>query len=58
MSLPTQLILKYFEDVTVVMACQVVLDQLVHLEEMVLMARKETEENRDLQDQEMGGGLY
>ena len=54
MSLATHLIFKYFKDVTVVMAYQVLLDQLVHLEEMVPMERKETEENQDLQDQEMG----
>ena len=54
MSLPTHLIFKYFKDVMVVMAYQVLLDQLVHLEEMVRMARKETEENQDHQDQKMG----
>ena len=54
MSLATHLIFKYFEDVMVVMAYQVLLDQLVHLEEMVPMERKETEENQDLLDQKMG----
>ena len=54
MSLATHLIFKYFKDVMVVMAYQVLLDQLVHLEEMVPMERKETEENQDLLDQEMG----
>ena len=58
MSLPTHLIFKYFKGMTVVLAYQVLLDQLVHLEEMVLMARKKTEENQDPQDQEMGCGLY
>ena len=43
MSLATHLIFKYFKDVTVVMAYQVLLDQLVHLEEMVPMERKETD---------------
>ena len=54
MSLPTHLIFKYFKDVMVVMAYQVLLDLLVHLEEMVPMERKETEKNQNLLDQEMG----
>ena len=43
MSLATHLIFKYFKDEMVVMAYQVLLDQLVHLEEMVPMERKETD---------------